>query len=210
MTVKSKPRTRLAPHRITRIRGKATKRPSLLGSGGRFFVMLCLCLLGSFPDDDRHSPLLYVESQPHMRHPLSVRIGDGTFHLAANTNSGLPFEEAHCSCGCGDSVPPLSATGSGGPQSRLRVCCLLFTVPFRATVFYKINRYSSTFYANPFRIGSLFRAIPHNAASADSEKICVLMMALFCGCTLCTSRKSDEIRAQIFRKMPQMYCAVLP
>ena len=25
-------------------------------------------------------------------------------------------------CGCGDSVPPLSAAGSGGPQSRLRVC----------------------------------------------------------------------------------------
>ena len=29
-------------------------------------------------------------------------------------------------------------------------------------------------------------------------------------CTLCTSRKSDEIRAQIFQEMPQADCAVLP
>jgi len=56
----------------------------------------------------------------------------------------------------------------------------------------------------------IFKAIPHNAARADSEKFWVLMMALFRRCTLCTSRKSDEIRAQIFRKMPQAYCAVLP
>ena len=41
------------------------------------------------------------------------------------------------------------------------------------------------------------------SARADCEKIWVLMMALFCGNTLCIVRKSDEIRAQIFRKMPQ-------
>ena len=56
----------------------------------------------------------------------------------------------------------------------------------------------------------IIKATPHNAARADSEKIWVLMMALFRRCTLCTSRKSDEIRTQIFRKMPQAYCAVLP
>ena len=40
-------------------------------------------------------------------------------------------------------------------------------------------------------------------ARTDREKICVLMKALFCRNTLCIARKSDEIRAQIFRKMPQ-------
>jgi hypothetical protein len=54
------------------------------------------------------------------------------------------------------------------------------------------------------------RAIPHNAARADSEKNRVLMMALFRRNTLCIARKSDEIRARFFRKMPQAYCAVLP
>ncbi|MDY4486553.1 MAG: hypothetical protein SPE18_00665, partial [Candidatus Limivicinus sp.] len=34
-------------------------------------------------------------------------------------------------------------------------------------------------------------------------KICVLMMTLFCRNTLCIARKSDEIRAQIFRETPQ-------
>jgi len=37
-----------------------------------------------------------------------------------------------------------------------------------------------------------------------------VMTALFCGNTLCISRKSDYIRAQIFRQMPQTYCAALP
>ena len=37
----------------------------------------------------------------------------------------------------------------------------------------------------------------------DCEKICVLIKALFCRNTLCIARKSDEIRAQIFRKTPQ-------
>ena len=41
------------------------------------------------------------------------------------------------------------------------------------------------------------------SARADREKICVLMMALFCRNTLCIARKKDDIRAQIFRKMPQ-------
>ena len=40
-------------------------------------------------------------------------------------------------------------------------------------------------------------------ARVDLEKICVLMKALFCRNTLCIARKSDEIRAQIFRKTPQ-------
>ena len=53
------------------------------------------------------------------------------------------------------------------------------------------------------------KAIPHNAARADSEKNRVLMMALFRRNTLCIARKSDEIRARFFRKMPQAYCAVL-
>ena len=41
------------------------------------------------------------------------------------------------------------------------------------------------------------------SARADREKICVLMMALFCRNTLCIARKSDEIRANIFRLTPQ-------
>ena len=45
------------------------------------------------------------------------------------------------------------------------------------------------------------KAIPHNSARADPEKIWVLIKALFRRCTLCTSRKSDEIRAQIFQEM---------
>ena len=55
-----------------------------------------------------------------------------------------------------------------------------------------------------------FKAIPHNAARADSEKSRVLMKAVFRRNTLCIARKSDEIRARFFRKMPQAYCAVLP
>ena len=38
---------------------------------------------------------------------------------------------------------------------------------------------------------------------ADREKICVLMKAFFRRNTLCIARKKDDIRAQIFRKMPQ-------
>ncbi len=55
-----------------------------------------------------------------------------------------------------------------------------------------------------------FKAIPHNSARADPEKIWVLIKALFRRCTLCTSRKSDEIRARIFQEMPKADCAVLP
>ena len=55
-----------------------------------------------------------------------------------------------------------------------------------------------------------FLATPHNSARADPEKIWVLIKALFRRCTLCTSRKSDEIRAQIFQEMPKADCAVLP
>ena len=54
------------------------------------------------------------------------------------------------------------------------------------------------------------KAIPHNSARAYPEKIWVLIKALFRRCTLCTSRKSDEIRAQIFQEMPKADCAVLP
>ena len=54
------------------------------------------------------------------------------------------------------------------------------------------------------------KAIPHNAARADSEKNCVLMMAVFRRNTLCISRKNDEIRARFVRKMPRAYRAVLP
>ena len=60
------------------------------------------------------------------------------------------------------------------------------------------------------REGHLPRATPHNSARAGPEKIWVLIKALFRRCTLCTSRKSDEIRAQIFQEMPQADCAVLP
>ena len=44
-----------------------------------------------------------------------------------------------------------------------------------------------------------------NAARADPEKIWVLMKDLFRRNTFCIPRKSDEIRAQIFREMPQTY-----
>ena len=40
-------------------------------SGGRFFIVLCLCLLGSFPDDDRHGILSYMKGQTHTHHLLS-------------------------------------------------------------------------------------------------------------------------------------------
>ena len=56
----------------------------------------------------------------------------------------------------------------------------------------------------------VLKATPHNSARADPEKIWVLIKALFRRCTLCTSRKSDEIRAQIFQEMPKADCAVLP
>ena len=38
---------------------------------------------------------------------------------------------------------------------------------------------------------------------ADCERICVLMKAVFCRNTVCISRKTDKIRAQMFRKMPK-------
>ena len=40
------------------------------------------------------------------------------------------------------------------------------------------------------------------SARADCERICVLMKAVFRRNTLCIARKSDEIRAEIIRKMP--------
>ena len=69
--MKSKPRTRLAPQKVRRICGKATKLPSLSRSGGRFFIVLCLGLFGSLPDDDRHGPLPEMEGQTHTHHLLS-------------------------------------------------------------------------------------------------------------------------------------------
>ena len=52
----------------------AAKQLSLVGSGGCFFCVFCLCLLGSFADDDRHGPLLYMEGQTHTHHlPSSER-----------------------------------------------------------------------------------------------------------------------------------------
>jgi len=53
-------------------------------------------------------------------------------------------------------------------------------------------------------------AAPHNEARTDDEKIRVMMTALFCRNTLCISRKSDYIRAQIFRQMPQAHYVALP
>ena len=81
ITVKSKPRTRLAPQSVMYYVALATKQPSLVRSGGCFFCVFALCLPGSFIDDNRHSPLLYVEGQAHTHHPLSCRIGDGTNRL---------------------------------------------------------------------------------------------------------------------------------
>ena len=54
------------------------------------------------------------------------------------------------------------------------------------------------------------KAAPHNPARADSEKIHVLMKAVFRRNTLCIARKSDKIKARIIRKMPKTDCAVLP
>ena len=48
------------------------------------------------------------------------------------------------------------------------------------------------------------------AVRADPEKICVLIKAVFCRNTLCIARKSDEISAYIFRKMPKAICSVFP
>jgi len=53
-------------------------------------------------------------------------------------------------------------------------------------------------------------AATHNAAKTDGKKLRVMMTALFCWNTLRISRKSDYIRAQIFRQMPQAYCAAPP
>jgi len=49
----------------------ATNRPSLSRSGGRLFTVACLGLHGSFPDDDRHGILSYVEGETHTHHLLS-------------------------------------------------------------------------------------------------------------------------------------------
>jgi hypothetical protein len=54
------------------------------------------------------------------------------------------------------------------------------------------------------------KATPHNSVRANPEKIWVLMKAVFRRNTLCISRKSDKIRAQIFQEVPKADCAVLP
>ena len=54
------------------------------------------------------------------------------------------------------------------------------------------------------------KAIPHNSARANPEKIWVLMKAVFCRNTLCIARKSDKIRALIFQEAPMADYAVLP
>ncbi len=57
------------------------------------------------------------------------------------------------------------------------------------------------------------KATPHNSARANPEKIWVLMKAVFRRNTLCISRKSDKIRAQIFqlngpdKKPGALFCA---
>ena len=88
--------------------------------------------------------------------------------------------------------PGRQAFWSSNPQS-----------PDRVFLNYNLN--------NPVCIGDAFiKAIPHNSARANSEKIWVLMKAVFRRNTLCISRKSDKIRAQIFQKAPKTDCAVLP
>ena len=83
--MKSKPRTRLAPQEVKIAVAYATKRPSLVGSGGRLFTVMCPGFLsGSFLHNNRDSPLLYMKGQTHTHHPPFG--GDGTAHLAANTN----------------------------------------------------------------------------------------------------------------------------
>ena len=55
------------------------------------------------------------------------------------------------------------------------------------------------------------RAIPHNSARADFEKICVRKKALFRRHTLCMARKSNAFADQIFQKPPQtILCGVAP
>jgi len=48
------------------------------------------------------------------------------------------------------------------------------------------------------------------AARADSEKIYVLIKAVFLRNTLCIAGKSDEIRAELFRKMPKAIDSAFP
>ena len=50
----------------------------------------------------------------------------------------------------------------------------------------------------------------YTCANGKAITFDVIKKTTFRRCTLCTSRKSDKIRARIFRKMPQTYCAVLP
>ncbi len=49
------------------------------------------------------------------------------------------------------------------------------------------------------------KATPHNSARANPEKNWVLMKAVFRRNTLCISRKSDKIRAQIFQEVPKAF-----
>ena len=112
ITVKSKPRTRLAPQEVKIGVAYATKRPSLVGSGGRLFTVMCPGFLsGSFLHNNRDSPLLYMKGQTHTHHPLS-----------------------------GEMEP---------------IACVFvvysFTVPLRATIFYRRKAFSSTFPPNNFR-----------------------------------------------------------
>jgi len=53
-------------------------------------------------------------------------------------------------------------------------------------------------------------AAPHGAAGTDAGKTRVLTAALFRMSTLCASGKSGCIKAQIFRRLTQTYCAALP
>ena len=46
-----------------------------------------------------------------------------------------------------------------------------------------------------FFLSQFFKEAPYNSAKADFEKNQVLMMAIFRSSTLCSARKSDEIRA---------------
>ena len=56
----------------------------------------------------------------------------------------------------------------------------------------------------------ILKETPHNSEKVNLEIISVLIMALFHRNTLCIVRKSDEIRAQIYRETPKADCAVLP
>jgi len=49
----------------------------LCGVAVAFFALMCLCLLGSLPDNDRHGKHPDVEGQAHTNHPLSQKLERG-------------------------------------------------------------------------------------------------------------------------------------